>query len=109
MVSPQVAAIALTLAVHIAGAIILIGAMFHGEERRDLWRGWWPSDGPGPEDPPPAPPDPAGRAADLPLEDTRQSPRRLRGPERIGRWERRRRVRPAHPGEPAPHHEPHRR
>jgi len=109
MVSPQVAAIALIVAVHIAGALVLIGAMFLGDERRDLWRGWWPTDGPGPGDPPPAPPKRGGRAADLPLGDAAQSPRRLREPGRIGRWERRRRTRHVHPGEPAPQREPHRR
>jgi hypothetical protein len=101
MVSPEVAAITITLAVHIAGALVLIAAMFQDDEDRDLFGGWWPKDDPGPQDPPPAPPAP-GTGIDVPLDDAGQSRRRLRGPGRIGEWRRRRRRRPEHVPAPVP-------
>lgn len=111
MVSPEVAAIALTLAVHVAGAIVLIGEMFRDDEKRDFFGGWWPRDDPGPQEPPPAPP--AGRAgrirAAVPLPDAEQSPRRLRGPGRIGRRRRTRRTRPEHVPAPVPDRDRERR
>lgn len=102
MVSPEVAALALTLAVHVAGAAVLIGAMFDHEEDSGPFRGWWPTD-PAGEEPPPAPP--RGDPEAVPLADGApfdQSPRRLRGPGRIGRARRGRRVRPDHAPRPLP-------
>lgn len=98
MVSTQVAAIALTFAVHLAGAVVLVRMMFSGE-RRDLL-GWWPR-GDGRDDGPPDPPAPPAGPGGLPLPDAEASTRRLRGPGRLGPGPRRRRARPAHPAGPS--------
>jgi hypothetical protein len=57
-VSGEVLAIVLTIAVHFAGAALLIGLLFSGDDAD--WRSWWPRDddgrGPrGPQDPPELP------------------------------------------------------
>lgn len=104
MVSPEVAAIAITLAVHVLGAAILIVTMFDGEEHMDLFGGWWPKDKRD-DGPSPSTPSSPAQERELPLPDAAQSARRLRGPGRIGRWTRPRRVRPAHEPRPAPSRE----
>jgi hypothetical protein len=69
-VSGEVLAIALTVAVHFAGAALLIGLLFTGDDAG--WRSWWPRDDDGPGPPPPEGP------PDLPLPGTSASPARLR-------------------------------
>jgi hypothetical protein len=101
MVSPEVAAIALTFAVHVLGAAILIVGMF--DEDTDRF-GWWPRTRRGDDGPPPPPPPPRLGPDGLPLPDAEQSPRRLRDPHRGPLRRRRRRVRPAR--EPLPERTP---
>jgi hypothetical protein len=102
-VSTEVAALALTFAVHVFGAAVLIVNMFDRDE--PLWRNWWPTDRE--DDGPPPPPPPPRRGPDgLPLPDADQSAQRLRGPGRIGPWRRGPRTRPDHAPREVPAREP---
>lgn len=82
------AALLLTFVVHVIGSVVLIWALFAGQDSRPDWRGWWRGDGPG--DPPPATPEPRGPSGDgLPLPDAEPAAVRLREPGRIAeRYER---------------------
>jgi len=100
MVSPELAAIALTFAVHVLGGAILIVGMLDDETDRF---GWWPRTRRD-EDPPPPPPEPRTGPDGVPLPDAEQSARRLRGPHRGPLGRRRRRARPVH--EPLPERRP---
>jgi hypothetical protein len=70
-VSGEAIAIALTVAVHFAGAALLIGLLFTGDDTS--WRSWWPrdDDGRGPPRPegPPDLPRPGATASRARLRD----------------------------------------
>jgi hypothetical protein len=107
-VTLEVVAIALTLLVHILGAIVLIMVVLNGEKVD--WRGvLWPKDddgGGGPGFDPPQP-DPTGDGSGgLPLPDATPSPVRLREPGRIADKTPRPQRRPAHTPERTPAREP---
>jgi hypothetical protein len=92
MVSPEVAAIALTFAVHVFGMAVLI-VVGRGEDE-PLFRNWWPREGG--DDTPPTPPAPRLGPDGLPLDgrdDFEASRTRLREPGRIGTWRPRPRTR----------------
>jgi hypothetical protein len=94
----QIAALTLTVVVHVIGAIALIWAMLDRDDRSSGLRGWWPRDDPG--DPPPEPgPAPSGDGdrAPLPLSGAAPSPVRLREPGRVGDGYPRPPRRPDHP------------
>ena len=82
------AALLLTLVVHVIGSVVLIWALFAGQDPRPDWRGWWRGDGP--DDPEPPAREPRGPSGDgLPLPDAQQSAARLREQGRIAvRYER---------------------
>jgi hypothetical protein len=105
-VSLEVAAILLTLVVHILGAAILVMVLLDGEKID--WRGTlWPrdDDGPGPGFEPPSPePTPSGTGTPLP--DATPSPVRLREPGRIREGYPKPSRRPAHTPERTPAREP---
>jgi hypothetical protein len=108
-VSLEVVAIALTLVVHLLGAIVLVWAII-GDEHVD-WRGTlWPRDddggGGGPGFAPPTGPDGGGDGGGIPLPDAEPSPIRLREPGRIGQTYPRPQRRPAHAPERTPAREP---
>jgi hypothetical protein len=94
--SGQVIAIALTLGVHVLGALALIYLLVRdsGTSPRD----WWPGDDDGPPrddgGPPPGPRDGGGG---LPLPDAAPAPVRLREPAHLADAYDRPRRRPAHP------------
>ena len=84
--SKEVAALLLTLVVHVIGAAALVGALMHGSAPGS-WRSWWPTDeddegrgGQGREEPPkrPSPSD-----GGLPLPDAVPAAVRLREPGRL--------------------------
>jgi hypothetical protein len=103
----ELAALALTILVHIVGAGVLVWAMLDGDEngRRPGWRDWWPRDDGG--EPPEAPEPPRGGGDRLPLlPDSAQSPVRLREPGRLADAKPRPARRPEHV--PAPEREPSR-
>jgi hypothetical protein len=99
-VSLEVVAIALTLVVHVLGAIVLVWALLDGEQVD--WRGTlWPRDdngggGGGPGFEPPRSGDGGDGGGTLPLPDASPSPVRLREPGRIGEGYPRPARRPAH-------------
>lgn len=110
--SKEFVALALTLGVHVLGAVVVIWGLL--DEDRIDWRSFlWPRDGggdgpgPGPE---PTPVDPgAGGFGGLPLPDARQAPERMREPGRLADLRPRPPRRPAHtpapervPARPAP-------
>ena len=107
--SKELAALALTLGVHVVGAVVVIWALF-GEDRID-WRSFlWPRDGRDDgggagRDGDGSPAGPGGRGV-LPLPDARQAPVRLREPARLADLRPRPERRPAHV--PAPEHVPQR-
>jgi len=106
-VTGEVIALTLTAVVHLIGAVILVWAMFDGEDRPD-WRSLWPGDdeddgggGSRPIDPPANGPSDGG----LRLPDDAAPARiRLRNPGRLADAHPRPPRRPAHP--PAPSRAP---
>ena len=82
----QIAALAITFVVHVAGAICLVWALL-GERGFGGLRDWW-NDGGGGEPPPPEPPAPdprpSGPGLALPLPHAAPSDVRLREPGRLG-------------------------
>ena len=81
----QIAALAITFLVHVAGALCLVWALL-GERGFGGLRDWWNDGGDGP--PPPEPPEPeplrpSGTGLPLPLSDALPSEVRLREPGRI--------------------------
>ncbi len=100
----ELAAIVLTIAVHIVGAAVLLWGMIdHDDPDRGSWRDWWPrdhrdDDGPSP-DPSPAP---SGDVAVPVLPASTPAPGRVREGARIGDLTPRRDRRPAHPATPVP-------
>lgn len=98
----EVLALGLTLAVHIVGAVALIGVLVRnsGVDVRD----WWPGDddgGPPRDDPQPSPPRPDGGGG-VPLPDAEPSGVRLREPGQIAERYPRPARRPAHTPEREP-------
>ncbi|HEU4656465.1 MAG TPA: hypothetical protein VFR97_03030 [Capillimicrobium sp.] len=93
----EVLALAITVLVHVIGAMVLIGVIARNSGA-DVF-GWWPhddDDGRGGQEPAPEPvrPQPGGG---LPLPDARPAGVRLRQPERLGDAYPRPARRPAHP------------
>jgi hypothetical protein len=81
----QIAALAITFVVHVAGALCLIWALL-GDRGFGGLRDWWNDGGDGPPPPEPRdpePPRPSGTGLALPLSDALQSDVRLREPGRI--------------------------
>jgi hypothetical protein len=74
VVSGEVIALTLTVAVHFVGAGVLIGLLFQGEDVD--WRSWWPRDDDG------GPPRPEG-PPDLPMPGAAPSNARLRESARL--------------------------
>ena len=82
----QIAALAITFLVHVAGALCLVWALL-GDRGFGGLRDWWNDGGEGPpppEPPDPEPPRPSGTGLKLPLSDALPSDVRLREPGRIG-------------------------
>ncbi|MDP9400814.1 MAG: hypothetical protein M3P39_07715, partial [Actinomycetota bacterium] len=78
MGTPQILALILTFAVHVAGALLLAWTVV-GDDGWESVRGWWPRDDRPDEDPPRAPePRPSGPGRPLPLDETVPSRVRLR-------------------------------
>lgn len=100
----ELAALGLTLAVHVVAVGVLIWAMCDG--RAPDWRSWWPRDDePGDDPPRPAPDVPGGDGLPLPGADPAGA--RLRTEhERLADRARRRSRRPAHTPEPDRSREP---
>ena len=75
----QIAALAITFLVHVAGAICLVWALL-GDRGFGGLRDWWNDGGDGPPPPEPRTPDPrpSGPGRPLPLEDSVPSDVRLR-------------------------------
>jgi hypothetical protein len=101
-VSKEIAALTLTLAVHVVGAGVVVWGLL-GEDRVD-WRSFlWPRDGedgggghrPGGSGGDGSPAGPGGTSG-LPLPDATQAPFRLREPARLGDLAPRPARRPAH-------------
>jgi hypothetical protein len=105
----EIAALILTVAVHIIGAGVLIWAMLSGDEHEDgssWWRGWWPRDDDG-GSPEPEPSGPRGGGARLPmLPDAEPAALRLREPSRLADAHPRPARRPEHVPERAPERAP---
>jgi hypothetical protein len=101
----ELAALVLTVAVHIVGATALIWGMIdHDDPDRGSWRDWWPNDGRGDDDTPLEPdPTPSGDTIVPVLPSSAPAPARgnRSRPPRIGDLAPRRERRPAHPA-PAP-------
>jgi hypothetical protein len=98
----QIAALAITFFVHVAGALCLVWALM-GERGFGGLRDWWNDGGDGPPPPEPSdpePPRPGGPGLALPLPDAAPSDVRLREPGRIA---------DAHPAPARRPHEPVRR
>jgi hypothetical protein len=81
----QIAALALTFVVHVAGAACLVWALL-GDRGLGGLRDWWNDDGgePPPSDPRTPDPRPSGPGLPLPLGDSMPSDVRLRQPGHIG-------------------------
>src|SRR6058998_3980424 len=77
----EVAALALTVLVHLVGLGVLIYALLRDDEQRPDWRGWWPRDDDGPRAPEAGPRPSDG---DLPLPDALPARVRLRDDRRLG-------------------------
>jgi hypothetical protein len=98
----QIAALAITFFVHVAGALCLVWALM-GERGFGGLRDWWNDGGDGPPPPEPRdpePPRPSGPGLALPLPHAAPSDVRLREPGRIA---------DAHPAPARRPHEPVRR
>jgi hypothetical protein len=98
----QIAALAITFFVHVAGALCLVWALM-GERGFGGLRDWWNDGGDGPPPPEPQdpePPRPSGPGLALPLPHAAPSDVRLREPGRIA---------DAHPAPARRPHEPVRR
>jgi hypothetical protein len=106
-VDKEVAALLLTVVVHVLGMGALVWALVLDDDNRPDWRGWFGGDDDLPPDPSP-PPSPSGDG--LPLPDARPSTVRLRDAGRLGDVHRRPARRPEHTPErtPAPEREPSR-
>lgn len=104
----EVAALVLTVVVHILGAGALIWGMIDRDDPdRGSWRDWWPRDDRGEEDPAgPPPPQPQGGLTVPVLPDSRPPAVRVRDGARIGELTPRPARRPAHPAPPAPERSP---
>lgn len=105
----EVAALVLTVLVHLIGAGALIYGMIDFDDpNRGSWRDWWPRDdrGDGGPDLPDAPePSPQGGGLPIPvpvLDESRPAPGRVREGGRIGDLTPRPSRRPAHPPTPTP-------
>jgi hypothetical protein len=81
----QIAALAITFLVHVAGAACLVWALM-GDRGFGGLRDWWNDDGSDPPPPEPREPDPrpSGPGLALPLPTSAPSDVRLREPGRIG-------------------------
>ena len=81
----QIAALAITFVVHVAGAACLVWALM-GDRGFGGLRDWWNDDGSDPPPPEPREPDPrpSGPGLALPLPHSAPSDVRLREPGRIG-------------------------
>ena len=76
------AALLLTLVVHVIGSVVLIWALFAGQDPRPDWRGWWRGDD-GDDPDRPRPSRPRRRATACRCPTLRRQPARLREPGRI--------------------------
>jgi hypothetical protein len=105
-VDKEVAALALTVLVHILGMGALIWALVLDDENRPDWREWFGGDDDTGKDPPREPePGPGGDGLPLPLPDAAPSAVRLREPGRLADAKPRPERRPAHPPERVPERE----
>lgn len=103
----EVAALVLTVLVHVIGAGVLIWAMLDTDEngRRPGWRDWWPRDDDG--KPPAAPEPPRGGGDTVPvLPDSAPALVRLREPGRLSEAKPRPARRPDHVPAPDREREP---
>lgn len=102
----EVAALVLTVLVHVLGAGVLIWGMIDRDDpdSRASWRGFWPGDDDGPKPTPPAPQPSGGRERVPLLPDAAPAAARFREGARLGDLTPPRERRPAHP--PAPVREP---
>lgn len=107
----EVAAIVLTVVVHVIGAVVLVWGMFDGENKPD-WRSLWPRDddgggGGGGYDPLEPEPDAPGGPALLP--ESAPARIRLRSPVRLADAHPRPARRPEHAPQPQPARTPEHR
>lgn len=93
------AALLLILVVHLIGSVVLIWAIFSGDDEKPDWRGWWRGDDDEPDQP--RAPDPRGGLG-VPLPDAEQAVARLREPGRLADCYERPARRPAREPERAP-------
>jgi hypothetical protein len=108
-VDKEVAALALTVVVHILGMGALIWALVLDDEDRPDWRGWFGGDDDSDHDPPHEPtPGPGGDGLPVPLPDAAPSPVRLRETGRLADAKPRPARRPAHPPQREPQRTPER-
>ena len=105
----EVAALALTVVVHLLGMGALIWALVLDDENRPDWREWFGGDDDTDPEPPREPsPGPGGDGLPLPLPDAAPSGVRLREPGRLADAKPAPERRPAHPPERAPERTPER-
>ncbi|MCW3013548.1 MAG: hypothetical protein JWO02_640 [Solirubrobacterales bacterium] len=103
----EIAALVLTVVVHLIGAGALIWGMIdHDDPDRGSWRDWWPRDYRDDEPPADPEPKPSGGTAVPVLPQSAAPGVRVREGGRIGDLTPRRDRRPAHQPQPAPVHEP---
>ena len=93
--SGQVIALALTLGVHVIGALALIYLLVRDSDTNP--RDWWPGDDDGPSGDDVRRPSPQGGGGGLPLPDAAPAPVRLREPGYLADAYERPRRRPGHP------------
>jgi hypothetical protein len=105
-VDKEVAALLLTVVVHVLGMGALVWALVLDDENRSDWRGWFGGDDDAPPEPPAPGPGPGGDG--VPLPDARPSTVRLRDSGRLSDAHRRPARRPQHAPErtPAPRRAP---
>ncbi|MTD43488.1 hypothetical protein GKE82_04015 [Conexibacter sp. W3-3-2] len=96
----EVAAIILTLVVHVIGAVVLVWAMFDGDNRPD-WRSLWPDDEDGGGGPDPIEPEPMLPGGPDLLPESAPARIRLREPGRLADAHPRPARRPDHAPQPA--------
>jgi hypothetical protein len=108
-VDKEVAALALTVVVHLLGMGALIWALVLDDDNRPDWREWFGGDDDTDPEPPREPtPGPGGDGLPIPLPDAAPSAVRLREPGRLADGKPRPERRPAHPPERMPERTPER-
>ena len=105
----EVAALVLTIVVHLLGMAALVWALVLDDDDRRDWRGWFGGDDDTDHEPPREPkPGPGGDGLPIPLPDAAPSPVRLREGGRLADAHPRPQRRPAHAPERAPERSPER-